>query len=91
MQLHKALFIAMIGLFASAVDAQSAAMPDVSAFAVGDRWEWRQFDNRTKLEESGRSVVVVEDKGARAVVVEGMQRPLEYPYVNEPSAKPWRV
>ncbi len=38
MQLHKALFIAMIGLFTSAVDAQSAAMPDVTAFAVGDRW-----------------------------------------------------
>jgi hypothetical protein len=91
MQLHKALFIALIGLFGSEVDAQSAAMPNVSEFAVGDRWEWRQFDNRTKLEESGRSVVVVEDKGARAVMVEGMQRPLDYPYVGEPSPKPWRV
>ena len=49
MQLHKAFFIAMPDLFASAVGAQSAPMPDVSAFAVGDRWEWRQFDNRTKL------------------------------------------
>jgi len=91
MQVYKALFIAMTGLFASAADAQSAPMPDVSAFAVGDRWEWRQFDNRTKLEESAPSVVVVEDKGGRAVMVEGMQRPLDYPYVNEPSAKPWRV
>lgn len=91
MQLHKALFVTLIGLFASEVDAQTAVMPDVSEFAVGDRWEWRQFDNRTKLEESGRSVVVVDDKGARAVMVEGMQRPLDYPYLAEPSAKPWRV
>ncbi|MEO8187303.1 MAG: SHOCT domain-containing protein [Burkholderiaceae bacterium] len=91
MQFYKALLLAMSGLFATAVEAQSATMPDVSAFAVGDRWEWRQVDNRTKLEESGRSVVVVEDKGVRGVVVEDMQRPLDYPYVNEPSAKPWRV
>ena len=91
MKLHKALFVATFGLLANAVEAQSAAMPDVSAFAVGDRWDWRQFDNRTKLEEPGRSVVVVEDKGARAVMVEGMQRPLDYPYLAEPSAKPWRV
>lgn len=91
MQLHKSLVIAMIGLFVSAADAQSAAMPEVSEFAVGDLWEWRQFDNRTKLEESRRSVVVVEDKGVRLLVVEGMQRPLDYPYVAEPSAKPWRV
>jgi hypothetical protein len=72
MQLHKPLFIAMTGLFAGAVYAQSATMPDVSTFAVGDLWEWRQFDNRTKLEEAGRSVLVIEDKGARAVMVEGM-------------------
>ena len=91
MQPHKALFIAMTGLFAGAVYAQSATMPDVSTFAVGDLWEWRQFDNRTKLEEPGRSVLVIEDKGTRSVMVEGMQRPLDYPYVSEPSAKPWRV
>ena len=24
-------------------------------------------------------------------MVEGMQRPLDYPYLNEPSATPWRV
>jgi hypothetical protein len=91
MKLHKALLIASIGLFASASHAQSAAMPDVSTFQVGDRWEWRQFDNRTKLEEAGRSVEVIEDKGFRALIVEGMQRPLDYAYVAEPSSKPWRV
>ncbi len=91
MQLCKVLLVGMTGLFAGAVGAQSAAMPDVSAFAVGDRWEWRQFDNRTKLEEAGRSVEVIEDKGARVAMVEGMQRPLDYPYLSEPSAKPWRV
>ena len=81
----------MIALSASAADAQSAAMPDVSAFVVGDRWVWRQFDNHTKLEEAGFSATVVEDKGARAMRVGGRKRPLDYLYLNEPSAKPWRV
>ena len=63
MQTHKPLFIAMTGLFAGTVYAQSATMPDVSTFAVGDLWKWRQFDNRTKLKEAGRSILVVEDKG----------------------------
>ncbi len=91
MQLHKSLLIAMIGLFASAADAQTAAMPDVSTFKVGDLWEWRQIDNRTKLEESRSSTSVIEEKGARAMMVDGIQRSLEFPYLFEPSSKPWRV
>lgn len=91
MPLYKTLLVAVIGLSANAVDAQTASMPDVSRFAVGDLWEWRQVDNRTKLQESGRSILVVEEKGVRVLAVEGMQRSLDYPYVAEPSAKPWRV
>lgn len=82
MQLHKCLLVSLTGVFATAVAAQSAGMPDLSAFVVGDRWEWRQFDNRTKLEESGTSVVVADVKGVRAVMVDGMQRPLDYPYTS---------
>jgi hypothetical protein len=67
-------------------------MPATSEFAVGDRWEWRQFDNRTKLDEPGFSRIVVEEKGVREFVYsDGRRRPLDDPYVGEPAAKPWRV
>jgi hypothetical protein len=66
-------------------------MPDVSAFAVGDEWQWREIDNLTKLESPGRTIVIVEDKGVRKAAVDGVPRALTYPYVYEPSPKPWRV
>lgn len=89
--MRKRLLTSLTLLFATAAAAQSAAMPDLSALVVGDRWEWRQIDNLTKLEESGSSRVIVEEKGVRATMVDGIQRPLEYPFVGEPSSKPWRI
>lgn len=71
--------------------AQTAPMPDVTQFKVDDRWEWRQVDNRTKLQEAVITRIVVEDKGERRFSMENMLRPLVYPYVGEPTAKPWRV
>lgn len=91
MRLNKTLFIAITGLFVSTAGAQSAALPDVSTFKVGELWEWRQIDNRTKLEESRTSTSVIEEKGVRAMMVDGIQRSLEFPFVFEPSSKPWRV
>jgi hypothetical protein len=80
-----------LGFVASAAGAQTASMPDVSLFAVGDLWEWRQFDNRTKLDDPAITRLVVEEKGVREFVAEGMRRPLVWAYVAEPSSKPWRV
>ncbi|HEY6281756.1 MAG TPA: hypothetical protein VIW72_08210, partial [Burkholderiales bacterium] len=41
--------------------AQKADMPAPTDFNVGDTWEWRQVDNRTKLEEGKRTRTVVRD------------------------------
>ena len=81
----------LLGLLANVGSAQTASMPDVSLLAVGDVWEWRQFDNRTKLDEPAINRVVIEEKGVREFLAEGMRRPLAWPYVGEPSSKPWRV
>lgn len=82
---------AAVGLLAASAGAQTAPMPDLTLLRVGDRWEWRQFDNRTRLPEPGVSRVVIEEQGVRQFTVEGMRRALAYPYVGEPSARPWRV
>lgn len=44
--------------------AQKAELPDSSAFARGETWEWRQVDTRTKLEETRLRRAVVEVDGA---------------------------
>jgi len=82
---------ASVGLLAASAGAQTAPMPDLTLLNVGDRWEWRQIDNRTKLPEPAFSRVVIEEQGVRQFTMEGMRRTLAYPYVGEPSAKPWRV
>jgi hypothetical protein len=84
--------LAVLGAFPLAGQAQTAEMPNLSELKVGDRWEWRQFDNRTKLEEAGPWRMVVEEKGTKEFAFhDGQRQPLAYPYVNVPSAKPWRV
>ena len=89
MKVHWLATAVFIGLLAISAAAQTASMPDVSQFAVGDIWEWRQFDNRTKLEDPAVTRVVVDDKGVREFVAEGMRRPLAWAYIGEPSSKPW--
>lgn len=82
---------AFIGLLGTTAAAQTAPMPDVMQLKVGEQWEWRQVDNRTRLQEAAITRVVVEEKGERLFFMEGMRRALAYPYIGEPSAKPWRV
>ena len=43
--------------------AQKAEMPAISAFIAGDTWEWRQVDNRTKMEEKRRTRTTVDVNG----------------------------
>jgi hypothetical protein len=91
MKMNRWASAVFLGFLATAATAQTASMPDVSLFAVGDLWEWRQFDNRTKLDDPAITRVVVEEKGVREFVAEGMRRPLAWAYIGEPSSKPWRV
>lgn len=73
---------------------QAAQMPPASDFKVGDRWEWRQLDDRTGLEERKFARTVIDVDGAiqftnglenyqiSALIIDGG-------YLH--SDKPWRV
>ncbi len=77
-------------------NAQSAALPTYEDFNDGDRWQWRQVDNLTNLEEFkfGRHVEKVGE--AAEIRTGGKNRSLSEIYVTgwgqgiDPS-KPWRA
>jgi hypothetical protein len=74
--------------------AQRAELPAPESFKIADRWEWRQIDNRTKVEEARPTRTVVSIDGALhfsngtttsqipSTMTDG---------TNKPSSKPWRV
>ena len=81
-------------LMSAQANAGDAGLPAAQRFAVGDRWEWRQFDNRTQVEEQrySRSVVSSGDKllfaeaastaTAEAIFIDGGY---------DRSEQPWRI
>lgn len=85
------VLLSLLAVFASVPAAQTAPMPDLAQFQVGEQWEWRQFDSRTRLQEAAITRVVVEEKGERRFLMDGKLRALDYPYVGELPAKPWRA
>ncbi len=67
-------------------------MPAPTTFNVGDTWEWRQVDNRTKLEEGKRTRTVVKDDGVLKFSGEtGNFFQLSAAFLGRPLEKPWRV
>lgn len=73
------------------VQAQTAEMPTPESFAVGDRWEWRQVDSRTKQEEGRRTRVVVLVEGVLKFSDGGRTSQLSQAFIGAPSPQPWRV
>lgn len=71
--------------------AQKAEMPAATAFNVGDTWEWRQVDSRTKLEEGKRTRTVVKDDDVLKFSGEGGNLELSAAFLGIPLQKPWRV
>lgn len=71
--------------------AQKAEMPTPAAFNVGDTWEWRQVDNRTKLEEGKRTRTVVKDDGVLRFSGERGRFQISAAFLGRPLQKPWRV
>lgn len=76
--------------------AQEAEMPKPDSFRIGDYWEWRQVDARTKLEEGQRTRTVVEQNGIVRFSYGGARRAftgqISNAYLGNSSAKkPWRV
>ena len=79
--------------------AQKAEMPAPSAFNVGDSWEWREVDSRTKLEEGTRTRTVVNHGGILKFSYGNGQNnsqtrfgQISAAFIGKPSQKkPWRV
>ena len=89
------LFTLLVYLAAPVISpAQQADMPTIASFKVGDAWEWRQVDNRTKLQEAKQIRTVVDIDGVLQFSngTTSFQIPaslVDGPY--KPSSKPWRV
>ena len=82
--------------------AQKAEMSAPSAFNVGDTWEWREVDSRTKLEEGKFTRTVVNDRGilkfsygyGQKNSQRGGMRQISAAFIDggdKHSPKPWRV
>ncbi len=83
---------AIICLSLSAISqAQTAEMPIPSSFNVGDKWEWRRIDNRTKQEEGKFSRTVVKIDGILQFSDGAKNHQISQEFLGKPSTKPWRV
>ena len=88
------LLFAVLGLPGTGF-AQKAELPSAAQFASGETWEWRQFDQRTKLEEGRQSRTVVSADGelrvSDSVFGQASVASVFTDNYNKSSAKPWRV
>lgn len=83
---------AIICISASAISqAQTAEIPDLSSFNVGDKWEWRRIDNRTKQEEGKFSRAIVKVDGILLFSDGKTNRQISEDFIGKASTKPWRV
>ena len=80
------LLSGMLGVYA-----QTAEIPTPTSFQVGDVWEWKRFNNRTKLEEGQQSRTVVKDGDLLVFSNGGGTSQISNAFIGEPSASPWRV
>lgn len=71
--------------------AQKAEMPAPTTFNVGDTWEWRQFDNRTKKEEAKRIRTAVKVDGVLLFSDGTNNSQITQAFIGLPASKPWRV
>lgn len=71
--------------------AQKAEMPAPMSFNVGDTWEWRQIDNRTKLEVGKWSRTVVKVNGIIMFSNGTSNSQISNSFIGDPASKPWRV
>lgn len=72
--------------------AQPAELPDEAAFKPGDRWVWREVDNRSRQELGTVSQTVVVDGDRKTMVLsDGRSVPVRAVLVGMPSDKPWRI
>ena len=85
-------FSTLIFLMPAFSYAQTADMPSLDAFKVGEKWEWVQKDNRTKLVEQKLINTVVSSNGLLKMSNGSSERDILINYTGDPKAtKQWRV
>jgi hypothetical protein len=75
-------------------DAQVTAMPATTSFKVGDKWEWRRVDSRSKLQDQQRTRAVVNVEGDLQFLDGTKNVKIADQFINsayDPSSKPWRA
>jgi hypothetical protein len=71
--------------------AQKAEIPAPAGFNLGDTWEWRQVDNRTKVEEGKLTRTVVDDNGVLKFFNGRVRLQISRAFTGKALPKPWRV
>ena len=71
--------------------AQKAEEPTPASFNVGDTWEWRRVDNRTKVEEGKQSRTVVKEDGIMLFSNGTSTSQISSYFAGNSVTKPWRV
>lgn len=86
-----AFTICLLGMTGSAI-AQKAELPVPTIFQPGDRWDWRQIDSRTQIEEGKRTRTVVDVDGVAMFRIGKTNVQISNAFLGSPAAsKPWRV
>lgn len=70
---------------------QTAEMPAPNMFNVGEKWEWRRIDSRTKLEEGKFLRKVVKVDGILLFSDGVRNRQISKDFLGDVEAKPFRV
>lgn len=69
-------------------------MPPTNSFKVGDRWEWRRIDSRSKMQDQIRTRSVVNVEGSLQFFDGTANVKIPDQFTNstyDSSAKPWRI
>lgn len=80
-----------LSVFPMGAVAQVAEMPKPEAFKRGDRWEWRQIDDRTNLEEGKQTRTVVSAEGVQQFSYGNSRGQISAAFLGNPAKKAWRV
>ncbi|MCB1962667.1 MAG: hypothetical protein KDF24_05815 [Rhodocyclaceae bacterium] len=93
LEIFRGAFGALLAALAGMAAAQTAELPTPDQFVVGERWEWRRVDSRTKVEISTPWRQVVTEAGEIKFQFDsGEVMPLSTLFLGFPTnKKPWRV
>ncbi|MCD4499361.1 hypothetical protein [Chromobacterium vaccinii] len=89
--IHTRLIYACMGLIPLLAHAEITDMPKPDDFKIGDAWQWRQVDDRTKLEERILNRVVIEKDHTLLFKDENTEHSIATYFIGSNAAMPWRL